>query len=101
MLAYMGWNLVLSDHGYLVYRHEAEQLQTLRKQVTSLKQQRERMAQEVLRLRHDPEALEGLVHRELGYVYPDEFMLIMPKKAVDSGQSAVDSRDASGVRSKR
>ena len=23
--------------------------------------------------------LEEVIHRELGYVYPDEFMLIMPK----------------------
>jgi len=78
-IAYMSWTLVFSDHGYLVYRQEAEQLQQLKSEVAALKVERERLAQEVLRLRNDPDALEELVHRELGYVHPDEYMLIMPE----------------------
>ncbi len=78
-IAYMSWNLVFSDHGYLVYRQEAEQLQQLEFEVAALKAGRERLAKEVLRLRNDPDALEELVHRELGYVHPDEYMLIMPE----------------------
>lgn len=78
-VAYMSWNLVFSDHGYLVYRQEAEQLQQLESEVEALKAGRERLAREVLRLRNDPDALEELVHRELGYVHPDEYMLIMPE----------------------
>jgi len=78
-IAYMSWNLVFSDHGYLVYRQEAEQLQQLKSEVGALKAKRERLAKEVLRLRNDPDALEELVHRELGYVHSDEYMVIMPK----------------------
>ncbi|MDQ6982356.1 MAG: septum formation initiator family protein [Mariprofundus sp.] len=77
-IVYMSWNLVFSDHGYLVYRHEAEQLQQLKSDVATLKAEREQLAKEVLRLRNDPDALEELVHRELGYVHPDEYMVIMP-----------------------
>ncbi|TLS68985.1 septum formation initiator family protein [Mariprofundus erugo] len=77
-IGYMSWNLVLSDHGYLVYRQEAAQLQLLRDEVDELKRQRELLSQQILHLRNDPDALEELVHRELGYVHPDEFMLIMP-----------------------
>jgi len=78
----MVYNLVLSDHGYLVYRKEKQQLSILQAEVDKLRQQREKLAKEVLRLRHDPKALEELVHRELGYVHPDEYMLILPKKMI-------------------
>ncbi|OIO74529.1 MAG: hypothetical protein AUJ57_02075 [Zetaproteobacteria bacterium CG1_02_53_45] len=85
VLAYMSWNLIFSDHGYLVYREEAAQLQALKAELVTLKADRERLAQEILRLRDDPKALEQLIHRELGYVYPDEFMVIMPE---DTGEKA-------------
>jgi len=74
----MVWNLIWSDHGYLVYHKEKQQFETLKAEVANLRRQREKLAKEVLRLRHDPKALEEYVHRELGYVHPDEFMVIMP-----------------------
>ncbi len=77
-LAYMLWNLIFSDHGYLVYQHEAEQVHQMETELSALKAKREHLAQEVLRLRDDPAALEELIHKELGYVHPDEFMVIMP-----------------------
>jgi len=78
----MGYSLVFSDHGYLVYRKEQQGLSDLQAEVVKLRQQREKLAREILRLRHDPKALEELVHRELGYVHPDEYMLILPKKMI-------------------
>jgi len=77
-LTYMLWNLIFSDHGYFVYQQEAMQLQQLKAEVADLKIERERLANEVLRFRNDPQALEELIHRELGYVHPDEFMVMMP-----------------------
>lgn len=79
-LAYMTYDVVFSDHGYLVYRKEKQQLEQLQAKVRKLEQQREEMARKVLRLRNDPKALEELVHSELGYVHPDEYVLIFPKK---------------------
>jgi len=79
-LAYMSWGLIFSDHGYLVYQHEAEQVHKLEAELSALKAQRERLAQEVLRLRGDPAALEELIHKELGYVHPDEYMVIMRRE---------------------
>jgi len=75
----MVWDLLASDHGYLVYRSEHAEVLHLQKKVLQLKKQREKLAGEILRLRGDPKALEDLVHRELGYVHPDEFMLIVPE----------------------
>ena len=86
ILAYMGWNLIWSDHGYLVYRQEAAKLQQLQQQVAGLRDARERLASEVLRLRNDPEALEELIHRELGYVHPDEYMVMMPSSTPQKGK---------------
>ena len=75
----MGWDLIFSDHGYQVYQSEKAELETLKAELEVLKVDRERLAKEILRLRNDPKALEELIHRELGYVYPDEYMLIMPE----------------------
>jgi len=72
----MLWSLIFSDHGYLVYQQEAEQVHQLENELTTLKAEREHLAQQVLRLRDDPDALEELIHKELGYVHPDEYMVI-------------------------
>jgi len=74
----MGWDLIFSDHGYRVYQSEKENLEMMKAELEEMKAVRETLAKEILRLRHDPKALEELVHRELGYVHPDEYMLIMP-----------------------
>ena len=85
VLGWMGWDLIFSDHGYLVYQSEKAELETLKGELETLKLDRERLAKEILRLRNDPKALEALIHRELGYVYPDEYMLIMPEKNTKQG----------------
>jgi len=85
VILWMGWDLLFSDHGYRVYQSEKAELQTLKAELEKLKVDRERLAKEILRLRNDPKALEELIHRELGYVYPDEYILIMPEKAGDAG----------------
>lgn len=74
----MAWDLIGSEHGYLVYRQEHAEVLRLRGELEQMQQKREQLAAEILRLRKDPQALEALVHRELGYVYPDEYMLIVP-----------------------
>jgi len=80
LVAYLGYDLVFSDHGYLVYRHEHAELLKLQDEVAQMRQQRQQLARKVLQLRNDPKALEELIHRELGYVHPDEYMLILPHK---------------------
>lgn len=48
--------------------------------IEALKVEKERLQGEVMRLREDPETLELMIRQELGYVYPDETMIIMPKR---------------------
>jgi len=75
----MAWDLIASDHGWLVYRREHAEVLRLQQQLQQMQQTRETLAAQILSLRKDPKALEELVHRELGYVYPDEYMLIVPQ----------------------
>lgn len=96
-IGYMSWTLIFSDHGYLVYREEAAQLQLLHDEVEELKRQRELLSRQILHLRNDPDALEELVHRELGYVHPDEFMLIMPDE-VDGPSPEAESKSTASDR---
>ena len=80
------YDVLFSEHGYRVYHQEKLQLQQLRQQLEDLQLQQQRLAKQILKLRHDPKALEELVHRELGYVYPDELMMIMPEKQSQQGK---------------
>jgi len=73
----MGFDLIFSDHGWLVYRQEQRRVELLQSEVAALKYRHELMARQVLRLRNDPHALEELVHRELGYVHSDEYVLML------------------------
>jgi len=85
VLAYAGYDLLFSRHGYLVYRREQAELAKLKAEVRRLTRERRRLASAVHRLKHDPEALEELAHRELGYVHKDEYMLILPEGGPASG----------------
>ncbi|MES0371155.1 MAG: septum formation initiator family protein [Mariprofundaceae bacterium] len=88
----MVWDMIFSDHGYRVYQSEKESLEEMRDDLEALKAEREKLAKEILRLRNDPRALEELVHRELGYVYPDEYMLIMPDSKNSTAGTDVEGR---------
>lgn len=83
----MGWSLLFSEQGYLVYRQEVQALDQLKGELEALKNEREHLAREILRLRNDPDALEQLVHDELGYVHNDEFILVMPAGKGEKGKS--------------
>jgi len=76
----MIWDLLFSDHGYFVYREEYKQQQILEVEIHKLQAEKENLNAKIINLRENPKALEEVIHRELGYVYPDEYMLILPNK---------------------
>ncbi|MDX8396394.1 MAG: septum formation initiator family protein [Mariprofundaceae bacterium] len=88
----MAYDLLLSDHGYRVYQIEKKEMENIKAELDALKLKRETLAKEILRLRKDPKALEALVHRELGYVYPDEFMVILPENSLKNGKRPEENR---------
>lgn len=67
------------------------EMKQLNQDIIRLKEERELLKAYILRLRQDPKTLEEVIHRELGYVYPDEYMLIMPKQ--HRQQAASDAHD--------
>ncbi|MDQ6995762.1 MAG: septum formation initiator family protein [Mariprofundaceae bacterium] len=83
----MTYQLIFSKHGYIVYQQEKQQIIALQHQADDLKKQRETMIRHILQLRHNPKALEDLVHQQLGYVYPDEYILIMPDEKTQAKES--------------
>jgi len=74
----MVWDLLFSDHGYFVFKEEYKQQQNLEAEIRALKIEEQKLKAEIIQLRDNPKTLEQVIHEELGYVYPDEFMLIMP-----------------------
>jgi cell division protein FtsB len=82
----MLWDLVFSKHGYFVLEQEKQELYQISQDIQALKAEKKRLQQEVIRLREDPEALEEVIHQELGYVYPDETMIIMPEPQSKEGE---------------
>ncbi|MDX8413283.1 MAG: septum formation initiator family protein [Mariprofundales bacterium] len=79
LLIAMVWALIFSDHGYQTYRSERAETMKIHQQIVQLKQQREKLAKEILLLRDDPAALERLVHERLGFVHPDEYIILQPE----------------------
>jgi len=78
VLAWMTYQLLFSHHGYGVYQEEQQQLRVLQTQAKTLEKKREDIARRILQLRHNPKVLEDLAHQRLGYVYPDEYILMIP-----------------------
>ena len=86
IIVLMIWDLILSDHGYFVFKGEYQQQQNLSADIKSLQEDKEKLKTEIIRLREDPKVLEEVIHRELGYVHSDEYMLIMPKTKQDKSK---------------
>ena len=78
----MFWDLVFSKHGYFVFQAEKKDYQLLKSDIQRLTAEKEMLQKRIIRLREDPKALEAVIHKELGYVYPDETMIIMPESKV-------------------
>lgn len=82
VVLWMSWQLLFSDRGYRVYYQEQQERLRLQQELVELKARQQQLTEQILRFKNDPQALEELVRRELGYVYPDEYVVIMPKNDV-------------------
>ncbi|MDQ6953424.1 MAG: septum formation initiator family protein [Mariprofundaceae bacterium] len=83
----MTYQLICSNHGYFIYQQEQQNIIALQQQAHILKQQHDSMVRRILQLRHNPKALENLVHERLGYVYPNEYILMMPDEKTQAKES--------------
>jgi len=68
--------LLWPDRGLWAWQRERAQLEALERELAAMRRQVEALREEVKLLRHDPVAIEAAIHRELGYLHPDEIMVI-------------------------
>ncbi len=62
--------------GALAYQRAHEELAAKRAEVAELRREVEKLRHEIALLRHDPVSIEIAIHRELGFVYPDEILVL-------------------------
>jgi len=71
-LAVYGGNQVLR------VSHLRQQMETMERDIVTLRVRAEELSRTVERLRHDPALIEKLAREEFGYVRPDETVLKFP-----------------------
>lgn len=80
VLLWMAYGMFVSKTtGYRAYRIAMADLNIMQQENAALMQQREALSKRIRDVRKNPQMMESLVHQELGYVYPDEIMLIVPE----------------------
>jgi len=77
IMLWLAYSVLLSKHGLPSYLEETQVLRLLQIDLQHVQSEREAIAKRIVLLRDDPNYLESVVRRELGYVYPDEYVLIL------------------------
>jgi len=77
ILLWLAYSVLLSNHGLPSYLEETQVLRLLQIDLQQVQGEREALAKRIVLLRDDPHYLESVVRRELGYVHPDEYVLIL------------------------
>ena len=80
IIHYLAFELIMSEQGYLAYQEEKQQLHRMQQEIVKIQAHVDSLAKEIIYIRDNPHALEALIHSELGYVYPDEYVLIMEEQ---------------------
>lgn len=78
VLVALMYGLLGSEHSIGVYQQEQRSLQAMQKCLHELKQQHEHVARMIVGVRHDRQVQEDLVRKRLGFVYPDEYIWMVP-----------------------
>ncbi len=79
IIIWLAYSVFLSNHGLPMYWKEKQELDLLKLDLQQVQNTRENLAQRILLLRHDNAYLESVIRSELGYVYPDEYVLMIRK----------------------
>jgi cell division protein FtsB len=69
---------VYGSNQVLRVTHMRREMETMERDIVSLRARADELSRAVERLRHDPAYLEKLAREELGYVRPDETVLKFP-----------------------
>lgn len=86
VMLWLAHSVFLSDHGLQAYQKEKKGMQLLQLEAKHAQANREDLARRILLLRDNRAYQEEVVRHELGFVYPNEYMIIM-----NEGSSSADS----------
>ncbi|NGZ06356.1 MAG: septum formation initiator family protein [Magnetococcales bacterium] len=78
-----GWAQYLlwfGNQGLVRWRQTEKELMVVRTEVNEVEGRIQELKEEIRLLEKDPAAVEGVARRDLGLVYPDEIIFIVPKK---------------------
>jgi cell division protein FtsB len=73
------WHVIDGKHGLSVWEHERAQDRALQKEILELQQENAAMAQQVERLKSDPDAIEREAREKLHYAKPGEVIYALPE----------------------
>jgi cell division protein FtsB len=73
------WHVIHGKHGLSVWEHERAQDRALQKEILELQQENAAMAQQVERLKSDPDAIEREAREKLHYAKPGEVIYALPE----------------------
>ena len=78
VLVVLVYGLLGSEHSIGVYQQEQRSLQAMQKRLQALQQQHEHLARMIVGVRDNRQVQEDLVRKRLGFVYPDEYIWMVP-----------------------
>jgi cell division protein FtsB len=79
---YVAAHAVFGANGFLVYVHKRAEAQKLDQQIEQLKQENDRLSENIKALKTDPAAIEREAREQLHYARPGEVIYTMPQPAV-------------------
>lgn len=83
LISYFGYHAVHGDHGLLALRDLNARAQAMEHQAAALADRRRQLETKVALLRPDnldPDMLDERARRTLGFVHPDEIVILRPKR---------------------
>lgn len=86
VLLALGLGSVFGDRGLLILFEERDQLERLRSEIGTLREDNARLAAEVAALRSSPRAVERLAREELGLARADEVVFLLRRTDPGSGR---------------
>ncbi|MEO5346923.1 MAG: septum formation initiator family protein [Magnetococcus sp. YQC-9] len=76
--AWAQYLLWFGGQGLVRWRHTEKELVAVRSEVNEVENRIHELKEEIRLLEKDPSAVEGVARRDLGLVYPDEIIFILP-----------------------
>jgi cell division protein FtsL len=75
LVAGLAYHVICGEHGYLAYRHERQQYETLQQQTNQLQQENQDLQKHIDALKSDPKAIEKIAREQLHMARPGEVVI--------------------------